>query len=81
VVHHNLAALCYAVASANRIFDSESLVGTHTISANMGRAVAAIDRVVKVGTLTELERYRSTFNAVRTIKEDADEDREEIDVI
>ena len=76
VVHHNLAALCYAVASANRIFDSESLLGTHTISTDMGRAVAAIDKAIKVGTLTELERHRSTFNAVRTIKEDADEDRE-----
>jgi hypothetical protein len=81
VGHHNLAALCYAVASANRIFDSESLLGTHTISTDMGRAVAAIDKVIKVGRLTELERHRSTFNAVRTIKEDADEDREQIDVI
>ena len=76
VVHHNLAGLCYAVASANRIFDSESLLGTHTISTDMGRAVAAIDKAIKAGTLTELERHRSTFNAVRTIKEDADEDRE-----
>ena len=76
VAHHNLAALCYAVATANRIFDSETLLGTHTISADMGRAVAAIDKVIKVGTLTELERHRSTFNAVRAIKEDPDEDRE-----
>ena len=75
IIHHNLAALCYAVSTANRIFDSESLVGTHTISADMGRAVAAIDKVIKVGTLTELERHRSTFNAIRPVGDDADEDR------
>jgi hypothetical protein len=76
IIHHNLAALCYAVATANRIFDSETLLGTHTISTNMGRLVAAIDRIFEVGTMAELERHRSVFNAVRKIKDDdADEDR------
>lgn len=78
LIHHNLAALCYAVATANRIFDSERLVGTHTISADMGRAVAAIEEVIKAGTMTELERHRSTFNAIRPVSDDADEDREGI---
>ena len=35
VVHHNLAALCYAVASANRIFDSKSLVGTRNLETSL----------------------------------------------
>ena len=77
IIHHNLAALCYAIATANRIFDSETLLGTHTISTKMGRLVAAIDRVIEVGTMAELERHRSVFNAVRKIKDDdADEDRD-----
>jgi hypothetical protein len=41
----------------------------------MGRAVAAIDKVIKAGTLSELERHRSTFNAIRPVGDDADEDR------
>ena len=75
LIHHNLAALCYAVSTANRIFDSESILENHTISADMGRAVAAIDKVIKAGTMTELERHRSTFNAIRRVSDDADEDR------
>lgn len=72
--HHNLASLCHAVAEANRIFDSESIVGQHTISRDMGYAVAAINNSIKAGTLTELERYRSTFNRVRPVEKDADID-------
>jgi len=78
IAHHNLAALCYAVSTANRIFDSESLLGEHTISYNMGRAVTAIEKVIKAGTLTELERHRSTFNAIRKVSDDADDDRQGI---
>ena len=76
IAHHNLAALCYAISTANRIFDSESLIGEHTISYNMGRAVSSIDKVIKTGSLTELERHRSTFNAIRPVNTDADDDRE-----
>ena len=75
IVHHNLAALCYAIATANRIFDSENLLGTHSIAIDMGRAVAAIEQVIATGTLTELERHRATFNAIRTVNDDPDEDR------
>ena len=73
--HHNLAALCYAIATANRIFDSENLLGTHSIAIDMGRAVAAIEQVIATGTLTELERHRATFNAIRKVNDDPDEDR------
>ena len=75
IAHHNLAALCYAVATANRIFDSENLLGKHSISVDMGRAVAAIEQVIKAGTLTELERHRTVFNSIRLVNDDPDEDR------
>ena len=76
--HHNLASLCYAVALANRVFDSESLLGEHTISDDMGRAVAAIDHVIKTGSLQALERKRSVFKAIRKIEElgESEEDRD-----
>ena len=78
LIHHNLSALCYAVSTANRIFDSESIMENHTISADMGRAVAAIDKVIKAGTMAELDRHRSIFNAIRPVSDDADEDRQSV---
>ena len=69
LAHHNLASLCFAVATANRIFDSESLLGHHTIATDMARAVESIEKVIKTGTLTELENHRSVFNRVRRVEE------------
>jgi len=81
VVHHNLAALCYAVATANRIFDSEAISGQHTIAVDMGAVVKSIEAVIKVGTMTELERHKPVFNRIRKVEaeDDAmDQDREDI---
>jgi len=36
--HHNLAALCYGVALANRVFDSEGVTKKHTIAEHVGKA-------------------------------------------
>jgi hypothetical protein len=77
IVNHNLSALCYAVATANRIFDSEQLIKCHSISEDMGEAVNAIEQVIKSGSLQELENMRSVFNRVRRVEQisDADQDR------
>ena len=77
IVNHNLSALCYAVATANRIFDSEQLIKCHSISEDMGEAVNAIQQVIKSGSLQELENMRSVFNRVRRVEQisDADQDR------
>jgi hypothetical protein len=72
LAHHNLASLCFAVSTANRIFDSESLLGQHTIATDMARAVKSIEKVIKTGTLTELENHRSVFNRIRKVEEPAE---------
>lgn len=65
LAHHNLAALCFGIALANRVFDSETVNHTHTIGRPVGAAVEAINKVLKVGTMTELRKHVSTFSHLR----------------
>lgn len=68
IQHHNLAALCYGINLANRVFDSESFEARHTISPKMGRAVAAIEEIIKSGKMATLQQHRAIFNAVRLVE-------------
>ena len=63
--HHNLGALCYGIALANRVFDSESLVHQHSIATTSGAGVEAIYEVIKQGRLSALDRYKTTFSNLR----------------
>ena len=74
IIHHNLAALCFAVNTANRIFDAQAISKDHTIAIDMGEVIQSISHVIKSGSLTELERHRSTFNRVRKISSEHDPD-------
>jgi hypothetical protein len=69
LAHHNLASLCYSVALANRIFDSESLDKRHNIAKDIGAVVAAIHAVIKTQSMDELEKRRTVFNTVRKVEE------------
>lgn len=61
IAHHNLAALCWGIALANRVFDAETLNRNHTVGKNIGAAVEAIDRVFKSKSLVELSGYQDIF--------------------
>ena len=61
IAHHNLAALCWGIALANRIFDAESLDRNHTVGMRVGAAVEAIDRVFQSKSLIELAGYQAIF--------------------
>ena len=63
--HHNLGALCYGIALANRVFDSESLIHQHSIATTAGAGVEAINEVIKQGRLSALDRYKTTFSNLR----------------
>ena len=63
--HHNLAALCWGIALANRVFDSESVNHKHTIAHPVGAAVEAIDKVFASGSMTTLGKYKFTFEQLR----------------
>ena len=65
LAHHNLAALCFGIGLANRVFDSESVNHDHTIGLPVGAAVEAINKVLKAGTIYELRKYARTFSHVR----------------
>ena len=65
LAHHNLAALCFGIAAANRIFDAENVDHNHTIGVPAGAAVEAINKIFKVGTMTELWKYDRTFSHLR----------------
>lgn len=68
IQHHNLAALCYGINLSNRVFDSESFEERHSISTKMGRAVEAIEEVIKSGKKATLQKNRAVFDAVRAVE-------------
>ena len=63
--HHNLAALCFGIALANRVFDSECVDHQHTIGRPVGAAVEAINEALKAGTMSAVYRYQRTFLHLR----------------
>ncbi len=65
MAHHNLAALCFGIALANRVFDGENVDHNHTIATATGAGVEAINQVIKAQTMDELDRYKKTFEALR----------------
>jgi len=65
LTHHNLAALCWGIALANRIFDAEGLNREHTIAPHVGAAVEAIDEILRVKTETRLLAYQHTLSALK----------------
>jgi hypothetical protein len=65
LAHHNLAALCWAIALANRVFDSESMDHDHTIAKHVGAGVEAIEKVIKSRSQYVLGTYQNTFSRLR----------------
>ena len=76
LAHHNLAALCYAVSVANRVYDSESIQHRHTIALAAGDAVSAIEKVFSSGLMTTLEKTQATFRRLRHGTEPKADDEE-----
>ena len=63
--HHNLGALCWGIATANRVFDAECLNHDHTVALPVGAAAEAIKAVIKSGSLQTLSGFSGTFAALR----------------
>lgn len=75
--HHNLSALCFGIATANRVFDSQTVSGKHLVGSLVSEAVGAIDEVLQSGSRTKLGQYQSTFSELRQSveREPYDDDR------
>ncbi len=58
IVHHNLGSLCWAIATANRVFDAQLMEKNAQFARKVDATAQAIDRVLKAGTITELQKYR-----------------------
>lgn len=65
LAHHNLAALCWGVAMANRVFDAEAITRQHTIATSVGAAVEAIEKVIGSGSMQTLQAHQTTFSRLR----------------
>ena len=65
IAHHNLAALCYGIALANRVYDAESIRQKHTVGKAAGAAIAAIDEVIASQSMTMLAKHQRTFTNLR----------------
>jgi|ERR1035437_1111930 hypothetical protein len=78
----NLAALCWGIANANRVFDAESVTHDHTIGRPVGAGVEAINKVIAAGTEQALRRYQVTFEGLRDSKniDTGDEEREKVEL-
>lgn len=57
IVHHNLGALCWGIATANRIFDAEYVTEDHTICRPVAATAWAIEKVLSTGRMELLERH------------------------
>ena len=78
LAHHNLAALCWGIALANRVFDAETVDHNHTIAFSVGLASEAIEEVIRKQSMTELYKCASIFGALRhgTFDWDSEEERD-----
>lgn len=65
IAHHNLSALCWAIAQANRVFDVEGMDHKHTIALLVGQAAEAITHVIKSGSMNELFKVQHLLMALR----------------
>lgn len=81
LAHHNLSTLCYGIATANRVFDVESVINKHSFVPHVGAASEAIARVIRVGTLHELARMRHILCAstASSVFDTGEEDRMQLD--
>ena len=79
LANHNLAALCFGIALANRIFDANMVSGSEQIGAHLVDAAAAIDKVIASRSLVVLGQYEPAFKRLRHDAENHDEDRKLIE--
>ncbi len=66
LAHHNLGALCWGIATANRVFDVYSHNYSYKIGLPQGAAIEITDRVFKSGKMADLHAYKNTtFDRLR----------------
>jgi len=65
IAHHNLTAICNAVALANRVMDAQRMDGIPKLALKLDRAIGAIEAVFKSGGSRDvLAANGHVFNAL-----------------
>jgi len=78
LAHHNLYALCWGIAQANRVFDAENVTHEHTIAEPVGFAAEAIEEIVSTRSLTLLDRRQFVFEGLRHGRFDYDSEAQRV---
>lgn len=76
LAHHNLAALCWAIATANRIFDSEAVNKNPVVGKPIAAAVLAIDEVLRKSTMMAWAKQQSVFSRLDHDTDASDDERD-----
>jgi hypothetical protein len=76
IAHHNLSALCWGIAQANRLFDVETMDHKHTVALIVGQAAEVIAHVIKTGSMAELFKNQHILMALRHGQFDYDSEEE-----
>jgi hypothetical protein len=77
LANHNLSALCFAIAQANRVFTAESIDHNHTVGSNEGAAVQAMRKALQAQSMGVLLQQKATFDKLRH-RYNPDEGRETV---
>jgi hypothetical protein len=75
--NHNLAAMCFGIAQANRVFGTESLDHNHSVGRYEGAAVQAMRKALQAQSMGVLLRQQATFKKLRH-RHNHDEGRETV---
>ena len=68
LAHHNLSALCFAIASANRAFDAAYFARSYNIASHLGAAAEVIDDIMRKKSMEMLIGNEHIFNKLRHTK-------------
>lgn len=66
--HHNIGALCWGIAAANRVFDVQCFNHMHSVGKPIGAAAEAIDLIIERGSMQGLQKYSGTFKQVTSLQ-------------
>ena len=66
--HHNIGALCWGIATANRVFDVQSWTHSYTVGKPIGASAQAIEEIFRTGSMGLVKKYASTFGSVNSLK-------------
>lgn len=66
--HHNIGALCWGIAAANRVFNVQCFNHQHSVGKPIGAAAEVIETIIAQGSMQGLQKYSGTFKQVTSLR-------------